>query len=252
MIAWLKNPRWLPLHLLLGVLFLSAACTLALQSVAYHWNFSAVWQYRVKFISGLGMTLGLALASLGLSTAFGLLTALMRRSVWMPFRASAIVYAELIRSTPLLVQILLLFYGVANAVGLQNRFLAGVVILSLFAGAYISEIIRAGIEGIPQTQLESARSLGFTPFQTYRYVILPQAVRQILPPMTGQFISLIKDSSLLSIIGVQELTQSAQEINSYTYSTLESYLPLALGYLMLTFPLSLLAHRLEKRMSYGY
>ncbi|MGA0332593.1 MAG: amino acid ABC transporter permease [Kiritimatiellia bacterium] len=251
MILWLKNPRWLPLHLLTGGVFLTVLCTFALQSVAYQWDFHAVWQYRAKFAAGLGRTVGLASASLLLSSAFGVLTALLRRSGWMPLRALAILYTELIRSTPLLVQILLLFYGVANAAGLQNRFVAGVLILSLFAGAYISEIVRAGIEGIPQTQLESARSLGFTPLQTYRFVILPQALRQILPPMTGQFISLIKDSSLLSIIGVQELTQSAQEINSYTYSTLESYLPLALGYLLLTFPLSMLAHRLEQRMRYG-
>lgn len=169
----------------------------------------------------------------------------------MPLKAAAIIYIELVRGTPLLVQIMLLYYGVANSLSLQNRFVVGVVILSLFAGAYISEIVRSGIEGIPQTQLESARSLGFTPFQTYRFVILPQAVRQILPPMTGQFISLIKDSSLLSIIGVQEFTLSAREVNSYTYSTLESYLPLALGYLLLTLPLSMLAHRLEGRMHYG-
>jgi len=248
---WLKNSRWLGLHLLIGTVFLAAICTFALQSVAYQWDFEAVWAYRSKFFSGWLVTIGLALASLVLSTIFGLLTALNRRSPWMPLRASAILYTELIRSTPLLVQILLLYYGIANAVGLHNRFVAGVVILSLFAGAYISEIVRSGIEGIPQTQLESAKSLGFTPFQTYRFVILPQAVRQILPPMTGQFISLIKDSSLLSIIGVQEFTLSAREINSYTFSTLESYLPLALGYLVLTLPLSILAHGLEKRMSYG-
>ncbi|WFB37510.1 amino acid ABC transporter permease [Kiritimatiellota bacterium B12222] len=247
----MKNPRWLPLHVLLGVVFLSGLCTLALGSVSYQWNFEAVWGYRTKFLAGWAVTILLAICSLVLSTCLGLLAALMRRSVWMPFRATAIVYTELIRSTPLLVQILLLYYGIFQAVGLQNRFVAGVVILSLFAGAYISEIIRAGIEGIPQTQLESARSLGFTPFQTYRFVILPQALRQILPPMTGQFISLIKDSSLLSIIGVQELTLNAREINSYTYSTLESYLPLALGYLLLTLPLSMLAHQLEKRIGYG-
>lgn len=251
MSRFLKNPRTLPLHLLLGVLFLSAVCTFALNSVAYQWNFSGVWEYREKLFKGWLLTIGLAGASLLLSTVFGTLAALMRRSAWMPLRASAIVYTELIRSTPLLVQILLLYYGIAQAVGLQDRFTAGVLILSLFAGAYISEIIRAGIEGIPRTQLESARSLGFTPLQTYRFVIFPQALRQILPPMTGQFISLIKDSSLLSIIGMQEFTQSAQEINSYTYSTLESYLPLAVGYLLLTLPLSLLAHRLEKRMQYG-
>ena len=251
MIGWLKNARWLPLHVLLGVVFLSGLCTVALNSVAYQWNFDAVWGYREKLLMGWGVTIGLAVASLFLSTFFGLLCALMRRSHWMPLRATAIVYTELIRSTPLLVQILLLYYGVAQAVGLNNRYVAGGVILSLFAGAYISEIIRAGIEGIPRTQIESAHSLGFTPIQTYRFEIFPQALRQILPPMTGQFISLIKDSSLLMIIGVQEFTQSAREVNSYTYSTLESYLPLALGYLLLTLPLSILAHRLEKRMRYG-
>lgn len=247
----LKTEALLPLHLLLGLLLLSWLCTAALNSVAYQWNFAAVWAYREKLMAGWWVTLRLALASLILSTVFGLLTALMRRSPWMPLRASAIVYTELIRSTPLLVQILLLYYGIAQALRLQDRFIAGVLILSLFAGAYISEIIRAGIDGIPATQLESARSLGFSPVQTYRWVIFPQALRQILPPMTGQFISLIKDSSLLSIIGVQELTLSAKEINSYTYSTLESYLPLALGYLALTLPLSVLAHRLERRMQYG-
>jgi polar amino acid transport system permease protein len=251
MLNWIKNPKWLGWHIVLGGLFLTGLCTFVFQSVGHQWDFEAVWGYRNKFFSGWVMTILLALASLVLSTIFGLLTALMRRSHWMPLKATAIVYTELTRGTPLLVQIMLLYYGVANSLGLQNRFVVGVVILSLFAGAYISEIIRSGIEGIPQTQLESARSLGFTPFQTYRFVILPQAVRQILPPMTGQFISLIKDSSLLSIIGVQEYTLSAREINSYTYSTLESYLPLALGYLLLTLPLSMLAHRLEGRMRYG-
>lgn len=251
MIRWLKNPRTLPLHIALGVITLSGIFALVLNSVAYQWNFAAVWQYRDKFLKGWAMTLGLAAASLLLSTLFGLLTALSRRSSWMPLRASAIVYTEGIRSTPLLVQILLLYYGVANSVGLQDRFVAGVIILSLFSGAYISEIFRAGIEGIPETQLESALSLGFTPIQTYRYVICPQALRQVLPPLTGQFVSLIKDSSLLCIIGLQEFTLAAREVNSFTYSTLESYLPLALGYLILTLPLSLLTHHLEQRMRYA-
>ena len=128
--------------------------------------------------------------------------------------------------------------------------IAGILILSLFAGAYIAEILRAGIESIPEPQLESAQSLGFTSVQTYRFVILPQATRQTLPPLTGQFVSLIKDSSLLSVIGLQEFTLAAREVNSYTFSTLESYLPLAVGYLILTLPLSLLTHRLERRLQH--
>ena len=251
MTRWLKNPQALPLHILLGVVILSGGFALVFNSVSYTWNFDAVWNYRDKFIQGWVMTIALAAVALLLSTLFGVITALSRRSGWMPLRASAMVYTEVIRSTPLLVQILLLYYGVANTIGLQNRFVAGVIILSLFAGAYISEIIRSGIEGIPQTQLESARSLGFTPVQTYRFVIFPQALRQVLPPLTGQFVCLIKDSSLLSVIGLQEFTLAAREINSYTYSTLESYLPLALGYLALTLPLSLFTHHLERRMQYA-
>lgn len=248
---FLRNPKTLPVHLLIGSVILAGLFTLVLNSVSYQWNVEAVWGYRQKFLAGWITTILLAAASLVLSTLFGLLTALCRKSRWMPLRASAILYTESIRSTPLLVQILILYYGVANAVGLENRYLAGVVILSLFAGAYIAEIFRAGIDGIPGTQLESARSLGFTPFQTYRYVIFPQAFRQVLPPLTGQFVSLIKDSSLLSVIGLQEFTLAAREVNSFTYSTLESYLPLALGYLALTLPLSLLTHHLESRMQYG-
>jgi len=251
MSGWLKNPKTLPVHIGIGVICLSGVFTLVLNSVSYQWNFDAVWGYREKFIMGWFMTIGLAVASLLLSTLFGLLTALAKRSAWMPLRSSAIVYTELTRSTPLLVQILLLYYGVANTIGLENRFIAGVIILSLFAGAYISEIFRAGIEGIPETQLESARSLGFTPWQTYRFVILPQAIRQVLPPLTGQFICLVKDSSLLSIIGLGEFTLAAREVNSFTYSTLESYLPLAVGYVILTLPLSILTHHLERRMRYA-
>jgi len=157
-------------------------------------------------------------------------------------------YIETIRGTPLLVQILVFFYVFASALGVENRYIAGVVILALFSGAYVTEIIRSGIESIDIEQYDSAKSLGFTPFQTYRYIILPQAYKRIIPPLTGQFASLIKDSSLLSIISIGELTMNAQEVNAYTYSTLESYIPLAVGYLMLTYPISWYAKRLEQKM----
>jgi polar amino acid transport system permease protein len=148
------------------------------------------------------------------------------------------------------VQILIFFYVIASAVHLENRYVVGILTLAIFSGAYIAEIIRAGIESVGKSQIESARAIGLTRAQTYRYVVLPQALRQTLPPLAGQFVSLIKDSSLLSIIAISEFTLNAQQINSYTFSTLESYLPLAMGYLLLTLPISFWTRWLEKRMKY--
>jgi len=160
------------------------------------------------------------------------------------------VYVELIRGTPLLVQLLIGFYVIASAVGLENRFVVGVLVLSLFSGAYMAEIFRGGLAAIPKTQIDAARAIGLSPLQTLRFVILPQAVRLVLPPVAGQLVSLVKDSSLLSVIAISEFTLNAQEVNSFTYSTLESYLPLAVGYLILTLPLSALSRWLEARFLY--
>ena len=200
--------------------------------------------------SGWLLTLTLSSISLVLSTAIGLVAALARRSGILLIRYIATTYIECVRGMPLLVLILVLFYVVANALKIDDRFLVGVVVLSLFAGAYIAEIIRAGIESVGASQRESARAIGLTSAQTYRYVVLPQALRQALPPLAGQFASLIKDSSLLSIIGVAEFTYTAQQVNSATYSTLESYLPLAVGYLVLTLPISLFSSLLQRTLRY--
>ncbi len=197
------------------------------------------------------MTVVVSAAAMCLSLLIGLLTALAQRAHFLPLRYLSRVYMEIIRGTPLLVQILIFFYVVADAFGINNRYFVGIVILAMFSGAYISEIIRAGIESIGESQLESARAIGFTRLQIYRYVIFPQVVRQALPPLAGQFASLIKDSSLLSIISVNEFTLNAQEVNSFTFSTLESYLPLAVGYLLLTLPISLWTKQLEKKYRYA-
>ena len=120
----------------------------------------------------------------------------------------------------------------------------------LSAGLISPEIIRAGIESVGKSQIESARAIGLTRAQTYHYVIFPQALRQTLPPLAGQFVSLIKDSSLLYIIGMTEFTWSAKTINSDTFSTLETYIPLAAGYLILTLPISLWTRHLERKHKY--
>jgi len=235
----------------LVALLTTALFSFAFSQLHYGWNWEAIWLYRQKFLQGWLMTVALSAASLLLSLIIGLLAALARRSAFLPLRYSAVLYVEIVRGTPLLVQILILFYVVANAFGIENRYLVGVLALSLFAGAYLAEMIRSGIESIRGSQLESARAIGLTRGQTYRYVIFPQLVRQLVPPLTGQFASIIKDSSLLSIIAVSEFTLNAQEVNAFTYSTLESYLPLALGYLLLTLPISLLSRVLERRFHFA-
>lgn len=235
----------------LVALLTAAVFSFAFNQLHYGWNWGAIWAYRQKFLQGWLMTVAISAAALLVSLLIGLLTALARRSSFLPLRYSAVLYVETIRGTPLLVQILILFYVVANAFGIENRYVVGVLTLSLFAGAYLAEMIRAGIESIRDSQLESARAIGLTRVQTYRYVIFPQVVRQLIPPLTGQFASIIKDSSLLSIIAVSEFTLNAQEVNAFTYSTLESYLPLAVGYLLLTLPISLLSRALERRFHFA-
>lgn len=234
----------------IALLLFSLVCTALFLSSSYQWE--EVWSYRALFLQGWLNTIILSSIGLVLSSFIGLIVALMKRSSFSLLRTLANFYVEVIRGTPLLVQILFFYYVIANAVGIENRYAVGIMALSLFSGAYIAEIIRAGIEGIPKSQLDSAKAIGFTPWQTYRFVIFPQALRNILPPLTGQFGSLIKDSSLLSIIGVNDLTYVAQQINSATYSTLETFFPLAIAYLILTLPISLYSKYLERRLHYAY
>lgn len=214
----------------------------------YNFEWSGVWEYKQKFIDGFLTTIWISFFSLILSFLIGLFFAYAQNSQIIILRFFARFYIQIIRGTPLLVQILIFFYIFANNLGLDNRYIAGIFILSIFSGAYVSEILRAGIESISTQQYEAAKSLGLSEFEAYRYVILPQAYRRIIPSLTGQFASIIKDSSLLSIISVSEFTMNASEVNAYTYSTLESYIPLAIGYFTLTFPISFYAKSLENKL----
>jgi polar amino acid transport system permease protein len=240
--------RWASLLAAFG--FLSLFFWFCFSALQYHWTWESVWTYRGYFWRGWFITLGLSVASLGLSTVLGLGLALMQRSSFLPSRYVSRLYVEITRGTPLLVQVLVLNYLVASAFSMSNRYAVGILILSLYAGAYISEIIQAGIDGVGESQLESARAIGLTPVQTYRHLIFPQALRHILPPLGLQLVSLIKDSSLLSVIAINEFAKNAQEVAAVTYSSMESYLPLALGYLILTLPLSLWTRRLAEQYRY--
>lgn len=211
-------------------------------------DWEAVWRYRAVFWYGWLETIFVSSIALLLSSTLGVLIVTLQRSSLLLLKRSVICFIEVLRGTPLLVQILFFFYVVAHQCGLENRMITGVLILSLFSSTYIAEMIRGGIEAIPLSQWESAKMLGLTKIQTYRYIIFPQVLQHLLPALTGQFVSLIKDSSLLSIIGIKEFTLAAQQVNSATYCTLESYFPLACGYLLLTLPFSFLSRWLEKKL----
>ncbi len=135
--------------------------------------------------------------------------------------------------------------------GVTNRLIAGALILSIFEGAYIAEIIRGSMLSIDDSQLESARAVGLTRFQTARYVIIPQLVARTLPALTGQFASIIKDSSLLSMISVIELTQTIREISATNFRLFECYIFLGLLYLCLTLPITFVSKRMERRFDYA-
>ncbi len=213
-------------------------------------EFDFVLHYRIRIVDGFLMTLSLSVLSLIASLVLGMLTAVMQSSSVLILRYMAKLYVTIIRGTPLIAQIYLFHYIVGTAFGLNNRFLSGVIILSLFEAAYISEIIRGSLLSMDETQLEAAKAVGFTPVQSFRHVLLPQMIARTLPALTGQFASIIKDSSLLSVIALSELTQTMREISAEHLNLFESNFLLALLYFALTLPISLLGKWVERRFSY--
>jgi polar amino acid transport system permease protein len=201
-------------------------------------------------LQGLLVTLEISALSLLLALAAGLVAALLRLSPSVMGRATARVYLELIRNTPLLVQLYLVYFVLGPILGL-DRFWTAIFCLGIFEGAFISEIFRAGIEAVAKGQLEAAKSLGLSPLDAHRFVILPQAVRLMLPPLTSQAVALVKHSSLVSVIAVLELTTEGRNIISDTYMSFEVWFTVAGIYLAVTVTLSALAALLERRLATG-
>lgn len=236
----------------LVVLFFLGVMSYSFKSINYNYSWRTIIEtYYYKFLMGFSLTLFISFFSLLMSFFIGTVIALGSRNRFIPYYYFSKIYTEIIRGTPLIVQIFLFFYVVGTAFRVENRYFMGVLIMATFSGAYVSEIIRAGIESIEASQLETAKALAFTKFQTYRYIIFPQVIKRVMPPLAGQFASLIKDSSLLSIIAVNEFTKNVQEVDSLTFSPIENYCILAVGYLILTYPISHLSKYLERRFSYG-
>lgn len=213
-------------------------------------DFSFLWSFRYRLAQGFAATVELSLVSLVVSLLLGFLSAMANNSRVLAISYFARVYVQFFRGTPMIMQVYLFFYIVGTAWGVDNRFLAGVLILSIFEGAYIAEIIRGGIDSIEPTQLEAAKAVGLESRQTLRLIVLPQIVKRTLPALAGQFASIIKDSSLLSLISVIELTQTIREISATNFAIFECYIFLGLLYLALTFPISMYTRYLESRFSY--
>lgn len=246
----LPSKRVLAFNMFLVALALFAIVQFSLNQIGHIPRWNQVWTYRTLFAKGFGMTILVSLFSLFLSLTLGTLAALGSHSRIYFFHYLSKFYVELIRGTPLLVQIVFFYYIIGTAFHVESKLIGGIIILSLFSGAYVSEMIRAGIESIENSQLETARALGLNPRQIYRLIVFPQVIRRVLPPLAGQFASIIKDSSLLSYIAVREFTKVTFEVTAINFATFESYFLLAVGYLALTLPISLWTKKLERRFYY--
>lgn len=210
-----------------------------------------------KLIPGAGTTLLLTICGVGFGTIIGVFMALMKMGRNRILRGIANVYIECLRGTPLYVQIFLFHFGVASIIGelfFGGKFsfpimVTGIVVLSLNSGAYVAEIFRGGIQGVDKGQVEAARSLGMTQKQAMRLVILPQAVKLVIPPMGNEFVMLLKDTSLLAAIGLSEIMKRGQIYTSVHFEPFPTYVAVALVYLVLTLSITRLVNWYERRLA---
>jgi His/Glu/Gln/Arg/opine family amino acid ABC transporter permease subunit len=221
-----------------------------LLSSGYQWHWSVITSHDMLVVlrTGLEYTLLVSALALFFGNVLGLAVALARVSGITPLKQIAYVYTEFFRTTPALVQLIWIFYVLPILIGVSvSPIVSGVIALSLNSGAFLSEIFRSGLESIHRGQRDAAHVLGLSRIQAYRHVILPQALRRVLPAAGNVFISLLKDSSLLSVIAVPEMTYETQSFVTYSFRPLELYTVLAVMYFCITYPVSLLTRSLERR-----
>ena len=230
-------------------------------TLGYNWQWYQIPRYIFSFengrfisgplLDGLIVTLQISGISLIFSFFLGLVTALLRLSNSFAAKGLARLYLEIIRNTPLIVQLFFIYFVLSPLLDI-SRFTSAVLALSLFEGAYASEIFRSGIVSVHKGQWEAAGGLGLNRFQAYRYIILPQAVQRILPPLSSQAISLVKDSALVSTIAIYDLTMQGRVIISQTYLVFEIWFTVAAIYLVIlvsmSFAVNILEHHLKLKV----
>lgn len=215
-----------------------------------NFDFNLVVDSFPLLLVGAGITIEITALSVALGMVIGLFVGIARISTIKPVRWIAAAYIDFLRGTPLLVQIFLIYFALPMLAGQRvDPFVAAITACGVNSGAYIAEIFRAGIQAIDDGQMEAGRSLGMTWTQTMRYIIVPQAFKNIVPPLGNEFIALLKDSSLVSVIGFEELTRRGQLIIARTYGSLEIWLSVAVIYLIMTLTISRLVAYIEKRLN---
>ena len=211
-------------------------------------DFSLIINSFPLLLKGAGLTLEITALAVGLGLVIGLILSLAQLSKSSLLRWPAKIYVDVMRGTPLLIQIFIIYFALPNVIGTRvDPFVAAVAACSLNSGAYVAEIFRAGIQSISIGQMRAGLSLGMTYTQTMRYIVLPQAFRRIIPPLGNEFIAMLKDSSLVSVIGFEELTRSGQLIIAETYGTMEIWTTVAILYLAMTLSITRLVGWMEKR-----
>ncbi len=248
-------PASVAIYLAIIYLIVQAALTGA-EAMGYNWQWYRIPDYLYQFTDdgfqwgeiavGLVKTLTLSGQSFALAVLLGLVVALLRLSGLVVGTGFAIVYLEFVRNMPILVLLYVFYYVLGPIFGL-DRYTASVLCLAVFHSALISEIFRAGINAVPVGQWEAAKSIGMSTAQTYRYVVLPQSIKFMLPPMTGEAVHLVKSSAIVSVIAVAELTTIGRNIISDTYMSFEIWFTIAIVYMVVTLALSVFVTFLEKR-----
>jgi polar amino acid transport system permease protein len=216
----------------------------------YAWDFSFLWGYRGLILTGLGITIAYTVGTILLGLVLGLATGLLRLSRNPLITAPLVAYVEIFRCTPLLVQIVWFYYALPVVIGIDiPADVAAALVLSLYTGAFYAEIIRGGVNSIERGQWDAARAIGMRHHQVMRHIILPQAVKRMIPPFMNQSIIQLKNTSLVSTIAVADLLYDGTIITAATYRPLEVYTMIAVIYFLVLFPLTLAAQRVERRLA---
>ena len=213
-------------------------------------NFDLVVNSFPLLLLGAGVTIKITAMSVALGVIIGLFVGIARICRIKPLEWLAAIYVDFFRGTPLLIQIFLVYFALPVITGQRiDPYVAAIGACGINSGAYVAEIFRAGIQSIDNGQMEAGRSLGMTWTQTMRYIIVPQAFKRVIPPLGNEFIALLKDSSLVSVIGFEELTRRGQLIIAKTYGSLEIWISVAIVYLVMTLTISRFVAYLEKRFA---
>jgi len=240
---------WKPLNFAIGLLLYFALFYFVLTTLKIKLDFGIYFEYRNLLLKGWFRTIQVSAIGVTLSLIVGLILYFMSQTKSIPILPIvAEIHKTVIFSTPLIVIAIMAYYFIGNAFGFESRMFIGVVTLGLYIGAYIADIYKGAIESIHVNQWQTAKMFGFSKYQTYRYIIFPQVLKSILPPLAGQFALTIKGSALLSFMGLNEFLNEVNVVQAISYKAIEGYILLSIGYWIITIPLIMAVRHFEEKL----